>query len=248
MSQETIDYSAMLADARAKRAALDAFITSLENAQALGALGQAGTVTASSFGGSNGTSIELPMGALRGKSVPNAIKLYLSASRKNQTTRDIAAGLKEGGVHSTSDHFETIVNNALRGMKKAGIVLQFKDGWGLAELYPAAIRARIAQQEKVSKKPAKKTRTAKRKPKPEAYHASTAAPSKRTSMAEIEGVLQSDKLRSYSLAEIAAKLGVGASGLQLTLGRMVKAQTAEKSTDGKYRAFSGNVKEMPRAS
>jgi hypothetical protein len=143
MAQETFDYTAMLADARAKRAALDAFITSLENAQALGALGPAGVGASVS----SGPAIELPMGALRGKSVPNAIKLYLSACRKNQTTREIAIGLKEGGVHSTSEHFETIVNNALRGMKKAGIVLQFKDGWGLAELYPAAIRARINQQQ-----------------------------------------------------------------------------------------------------
>jgi len=29
---------------------------------------------------------------------------------------------------------------------------------------------------------------------------------------------------------------------------MVKAHKAEKSADGKYRAFSGNVKEMPKAS
>jgi hypothetical protein len=167
MAQESIDYSVMLADARAKRAALDAFISSLENAQALGALGQTGTVASGSV--SSGPAVELPMGALRGKSVTNAIKLYLSTCRKNQATRDIAAGLKEGGVHSTSDHFETIVNNALRGLKKAGVVLQFKDGWGLAELYPAAIRARILQQgnepKKASKKKAKKSR---RKRGPEA--------------------------------------------------------------------------------
>jgi hypothetical protein len=54
----------------------------------------------------------------------------------------------------------------------------------LAELYPAAIRARIAQQEKVSKKPAKKASESKRKPKPEAKHASRATASKRTSMVE----------------------------------------------------------------
>ena len=65
---------------------------------------------------------------------------------------------------------------------------------------------------------------------------------------KIEALLQADKVRSYSVAEIAAKLGVGAAGLQLTLGRMVKAHKAEKSADGKYRAFSGNVKEMPKAS
>ena len=159
MAQETIDYSVMLADARAKRAALDAFITSLENV--LGALGQAGAATTGGLV-SSGLAVELPMGALRGKSVSNAIKLYLAACRKNQTSREIAAGLKEGGVHSTSEHFEIIVNNTLRSLKKAGVVLQFKDGWGLAELYPAAIRNRLTQQESPTKKGRNKRRKAKK--------------------------------------------------------------------------------------
>lgn len=246
MAQETIDYAAMLADARAKRAALDAFITSLENAQALGALGQSGTAP-SGFAVSSGPAVELPMGALRGKSVSNAIKLYLSACRKNQKAGEIAAGLKEGGVHSTSEHFETIVNNALRNLKKAGVVLQFKDGWGLAELYPAAIRNRLAQQEKGSK-PAKKAKASKRKRKPVAKQTATANTPKTASVAGIESVLQADKAKSFTIAQIAAKLGTKTAGLQLTLGKMVKIRKAEKCADGKYRAFSGNVQEMPKAS
>lgn len=168
MAQETFDYSAMLADARAKRAALDAFITSLENAQALGALGQAvpGGSTASGFSASGGPAVELPLGALMGKSVSSAIKLYLSACKKKQTTPEISAALKDGGVESTSKNFTIIVNNTLRSLKKAGIVLQFKDGWALAELYPEAIRNRIAQQENGSKKSTtKKKKVAKKVPK-----------------------------------------------------------------------------------
>jgi hypothetical protein len=167
MAQETFDYSAMLADARAKRAALDAFITSLENAQALGALGQAvpgsGT-SASGFATSSGPAVELPMGALMGKSVSNAIKLYLSACRRKQTAKEIAGALKEGGVESTSKNFDIIVNNTMRLLKKAGVVLQFKDGWALAELYPEAIRARISQQQgNESKTPASGKKRKKRK-------------------------------------------------------------------------------------
>lgn len=244
MAQETFDYSAMLADARAKRAALDAFITSLENAQALGALGQAGTVSATSggFGQSSGPAVELPLGALMGKSVTNAIKLYLSACKKKQTAREIATALKEGGVESTSANFEIIVYNSLRLLKRAGAVLQFKDGWGLAELYPEAIRARINQQDNGSK-PQTKSKKQKRKAKATAQ----STPPKKAGATEIEAVLQSDKTRAFSINDIAAKLGSGSLGMQLTLGKMVKARKAEKCPDGKYRAFSGNI-QMPKAS
>ncbi|HYL35073.1 MAG TPA: hypothetical protein VEV17_04075 [Bryobacteraceae bacterium] len=166
MAQETFDYSAMLADARAKRDALDAFIASLETAQALGALGQpsAGGVVPGGYA-APGKAIELPVGALRNKSVSNAIRLYLEACRKNQTTREITEGLQEGGVVSTSKNFGIIVYNTLRLLKKAGVVLLFKDGWGLAEHVPEAIRTRLAQQEGVSKKVARKGRGPNRKPK-----------------------------------------------------------------------------------
>lgn len=129
MAQETFDYSMMLADAKAKRAALDAFITSLENAQALGALGQSGigSMTAGSGVPMSRTPVELPVGAFRNKSVSSAIKLYLAACVKKQTVREISDGLKNGGIVSTSKNFEVIVYNTLRILKKSGIALQYAD-------------------------------------------------------------------------------------------------------------------------
>jgi hypothetical protein len=159
MAQEMIDYAAILADAKAKRAALDAFIASLENAQALGALGQPGEGVSAPLGfGISGPPVELPVGALKNKSVSNAIKLYLAACKKKQSIHEIATALKEGGIESTSKNFEVIVYNALRALTKAGIVLQFKDGWALAELYNPQLRARLAQQNNAPKKSAKKGR------------------------------------------------------------------------------------------
>jgi hypothetical protein len=165
MAQEHFDYSAMLADARAKRAALDAFITSLENAQALGALGQTGTGSVTGGGGASmsRTPVELPVGALRNKSVSSAIRLYLAACVKKQTVREISDGLKNGGVVSTSKNFDVIVYNTLRILKNAGVALQYADGWGLAEHVPEAIRSRMAQQESASKKSAKKAKRKTRK-------------------------------------------------------------------------------------
>jgi hypothetical protein len=56
-----------------------------------------------------GPPVELPTGAFLGKSIGAAIKLYLGAIRRKQTTKEIAVALKEGGVESTSDNFESVV-------------------------------------------------------------------------------------------------------------------------------------------
>jgi hypothetical protein len=137
----------------------------LENLLAIGPLGQAGTPsgTTGGSGSVHHAAVELPVGALRNKSVSNAIKLYLAACVKKQTAREISDALKSGGVVSTSKNFDVIVSNTLRILKKAGVVLQYADGWGLAEHVPEAIRSRMAQQQNESKKSTGKTKRKARK-------------------------------------------------------------------------------------
>lgn len=94
----------------------------------------------------NDTSVELPQGALLGKSLPTAIKLYLSAIKKKQTTREITTALRDGGIESTAASFENNVTSALHRLKAVGDVLKFNDGWGLAKFYPENLRNRIAAQ------------------------------------------------------------------------------------------------------
>jgi hypothetical protein len=188
MAQENVDYSyaALLADARAKRDAWEAVIDSLEKALAMGS-GAPGAVSGSQAGFSGGAAVELPLGALMGKSVSNAIKIYLSACKKKQTAREIETALKEGGVESTSKNFDIIVSNTLRSLKKAGTVLQFKDGWGLAELYPESIRSRIAQQENSPKKKAssKKKKAARKTAKAKAKNDTVPPPPKEPKVQEM---------------------------------------------------------------
>jgi hypothetical protein len=153
MTTENIDFTAILAVLEAKRAALDALIGSYRAALSLGALGQPGDVDMGAFtsvgAGSNATPtlggppIELPNGAFLGKSIGAAIKLYLAAVRRKQTTKEITAALKEGGVESTSDKFESVVLASLGSLKRGGDVLRFKDGWALAEFYPAHLRGSL---------------------------------------------------------------------------------------------------------
>ena len=152
MASEKFDFADFLAVLEAKRAALDALIGSYRHAMSIGALGQPGDIDMSSvasgagLGGKSSGPIDLPQGALLGMSLPAAIKLYLSAARRKQTTREITTALKEHGVESTSRHFENTVTTALHRLKTAGDVLKFADGWALAEFYPENLRNRIAAQ------------------------------------------------------------------------------------------------------
>jgi hypothetical protein len=156
-SGRTVEVLPSVADIDTKIAALQALRTSLVAAHAAGALGPPSDLSATSSGGgqanpaATGTPMDLPRGALLGKSVPAAIKLYLSAVRQKKTTRDIATALKEGGVESLASNFETTVTSALHRLRMASEVLRFDDGWALAEFYPDSFRSRLARDVKAAK-------------------------------------------------------------------------------------------------
>ena len=107
MAENMMDYQTMLADMEAKKAVLEQAIASLKAAIVAGALGRSGEVPPGSFsaGSSSMEPVELPVGAFLNKSVPAAIKLYLSAVKKKQTTQQITTALKEGGVESIASNF-----------------------------------------------------------------------------------------------------------------------------------------------
>ena len=156
MALENINYGAILADMKAKRAALDASISALETALASGALGQASDASAPSDAGAAAGVItgpvDLPKGALMGKSVPVAIKLYLEATKRKQKPQEIAAAISQLGVESIAKNFGIVVGTALKRLKAAGEVMIFKDGWGLSSWAPPSMQKPITrkpeQQEK----------------------------------------------------------------------------------------------------
>jgi hypothetical protein len=210
MSAENTDSSKFLDVLRAKRAALDTLISAYETAQALGALGQPGDVSSFSGNGISGEAVELPVGAFLGKSIPAAIKLYLSAVKKKQTIKEISKALQDGGVETTASNFETVVTGALNRLKGATEVLRFKDGWGLSEHYNEALRARLAQNQKPNRKTKPKKNKAKSKIKTE-------------SKPGLEKTIQEElKGGGKELKELAEKLGKSNSIVALALGRMQK--------------------------
>jgi hypothetical protein len=144
---------------KAQYAALGRLIESYEEHLRLAALGGTNLDPSGLTGGFTPTSVELPTGAFLGLSIPEAIKLYLSAVKQKRTAREIANALKEGGMESTAANWETTVTGALHRLKAAGAVLRFKDGWGLAELYPETLRSRLAKEDKPRKSPRRKKAT-----------------------------------------------------------------------------------------
>lgn len=233
MGTEKVDYATILADAEAKKAALEAYIASLKTALAAGALGQPGEMPASFA--PTGEPVELPRGAFSNKSVPAAIKLYLASVKKKQTAQQIATALKDGGMESMAANFDTVVVGALHRLKTAKEVLRFKDGWGLAAQYPEHIRKAISEESKPSRKKSKKG--AKSKGKNEPTEKAQVVPITKGLEQRIETVLKSQNGKPLPAAEIAKMLEANVAGVALALGRMAGKGKAEKFGNG-YRTPS----------
>ena len=152
------------ASVRAKIAAWQAVLESYETAIALdGPLPEGAGPAGGGSPTPRGKAIDLPVGIFRDKSIKDAIALYLEAGRRKQTNKEIAEGLKRGGIATTSTNFEATVGTALFRLKNEGKVLRFDDGWDLAASYPDSLRGRLGAKDKPrkAKRPARRPATAK---------------------------------------------------------------------------------------
>jgi hypothetical protein len=237
---ETSGSDGFLATVEARIAALQQLKESYLAAVSVGAFGPGGDIDISSIANTTarGSAYDLPTGALLGKSVPQAIKLYLGAVRKKQTATEIMNALKEGGVESTAANFLNNVTSSLHRLKTAGHVLQFKDGWALAEFYPESLRARIAKDAEPKKKPAKGKRKKATRPADRPVEARAAVPKEPPQPGleqRITTYLQTRATEFTSVHELVAQLKVAAPVINLSLGKMAKAGKVEKAQDGRVR-------------
>lgn len=227
-----------LAMVEARIAALQQLKESYIAAVSVGAFGQGGDIDLSSLSnGARGAAYDLPTGALLGKSVPQAIKLYLGAVRKKQTASEIMNGLKDGGVESMAANFLNNITSSLHRLKTAGDVLQFKDGWALAEFYPESLRAKIAKDAEPKKKATKpKKKNAKSVGRPtEVGSAKSKEPAQPGLEQRIGTYLQTRGSEYTTVQELVAQMKVAAPVLNLALGKMAKAGKVEKAQDGRVR-------------
>jgi hypothetical protein len=244
---QALDYlAAILADMEAKKVALENAMAGIRTAIAIGALGPTGDFqglpTASLPLAASGTFTDLPRGAFLGKTAREAITLYLSTIRKKQTNKEIAQALQEGGLVSAGD-FDKYVTSALFRLKQDNVLLRFEDGWGLAEWYNEAFRTKVAAS---NNKPAKRTKTKRRKPAKKAAAQQALLPAPATpeaKPAQVAGIdarvaefLESTAPSSYAVKQIAEAVRGQVGVVNFSLVRLAKKGIATRGEDGQYHA------------
>jgi ribosomal protein S25 len=247
-NEKVMDYGAFLADLEAKRAVLDAAISSLRAAMSAGAIGisegtsyvnLAATVVNPSI--HNG---EIPAGAFLRKSIPEAAKLYLSTVRKKQTTKEIADALLEGGLETNAKDFEVTVGTGLyRVSKKTGEFVRLKDGaWGLAEWYPSTMRVLPEKHATHRGRKAKKAKKTKAKePKvlllPEKSESTLSGTEETQKLGDrIARTVNQHPNKEFTKAQIADALGITVQTVAPALARLIKKGVIRTPSPDTYTA------------
>jgi hypothetical protein len=236
-----MDYASMLLDMEAKRAALDAAISSLRVAITSGALGQGGSLPPDQSGSvgqsasaGNGGMVDIPSGAFLGKSMPDAIKAFLGLVRKKQTTREITEALKVGGIESKAKKFAGNVSAVLfRLARPGGGIVKIQDAWGLAEWYPAGFRpttekAVLDGRNKARRAAAARVKALRRKK----AHAKLPSTNQTTRKERIVGLMKSDQDKDWTATEIADTLSDSRTSVQSTMSVMGQSGELLKSPLG----------------
>ena len=126
MTTEPINYEAVLADLRARKAQVEAAIAAIEMIVAAGGGGPSG-------GGGGGSRNVGPSDYL-GMSIPDAAKKRLSSVRQKQSTQEIMKALEDGGLPSSK--YTTVYSILRRREKQMGDIINMQGDWALAEWYP----------------------------------------------------------------------------------------------------------------
>jgi len=128
MSDQPINYEAVLADLKARRSQLDSAIAAIE--------GITGQIGGPSGGPGGGTYVGgMPShDAFIGMSIPEAAKKHLTAVRKKLSTQDIMTALEAGGLPPSK--YSTVYAILRRRENVIGDIINMKGDWALQEWYP----------------------------------------------------------------------------------------------------------------
>jgi hypothetical protein len=248
-TEKKLDYGAFLADLESKKVALERAIASVRAVMDGGALtANVGDsmAMADGFSSSLMPAGEVPQGAFLGKSIPEAAKLYLAIVKRKQTSREIAEGLKKGGIESKSKSFNAQVHSILDRARKlgTGVFVKLDGYWGLAEWYPSGLRNGVTQKQKRSgDKTKRKTKKRSEAVASEKTVSKNVVPGpisqkKGRPQEEIAALLKGKSGAEVSAQEIALPLGIKVQVAHLLLGKLIKGKRAEKTASGKYRAIA----------
>jgi hypothetical protein len=127
MSDQPINYEAVLADLEARKAQLEAAISGIRLM-----LGQSG---ASPGGGPSGGGGPTPAhDAFIGMSIPEAAKKHLTAVRKKLSTQELMTAMEAGGLPPSK--YNTVYAILRRRENQVGDIINMKGDWALQEWYP----------------------------------------------------------------------------------------------------------------
>ena len=154
---KSVDYAAVLADLRDKRAKIDAAIRGIESMPGLVAPPRPlnsrdpadATQETARAEAPSATPPSIPAGAFAGKymSVTEAVESYLRMAHEPRGTMEIADALKAGGFAHPSKAFKGVVNAALQRASHGGgsIVKVGRGVWGLASWRDERVQDETAQ-------------------------------------------------------------------------------------------------------
>jgi hypothetical protein len=184
---------------------------------------------------------EIPAGAFLGKSIPEAVKAYLSLVKKKQTTREISEALVKGGMETSGKgSFETIVSSALYRVRNQGDIVRVKGAWGLSEWWPAGIRAAGGQEKRrprKSKKPKAKGPTSFLPPEKSISTLAAGSSPKKLSDRIVE-ILTTHPSQEFGKEYLSKQFGVNVRVIAMVMANLVKKGVAVMSAPGTYRAPS----------
>ncbi len=135
MSDQPINYEAVLADLEAKKAQLEAAIAGIRLAMGQPGAGPTpGTPGGGGGGGSYSASAPPPHDAFIGMSIPEATKKHLSTVRRKLSTQEIMSALESGGLPPSK--YSTVYAVLRRREAQVGDIINMKGDWALQEWYP----------------------------------------------------------------------------------------------------------------
>jgi hypothetical protein len=130
MSDQPINYEAVLADLETKKAQIEAAIAGIRTL-----LGQAsGSGPTGGPGGGGYVGGAPAHDAFIGMSIPEAAKKHLTAMRKKLSTQDIMTALEAGGLPPSK--YGTVYAILRRRENQVGDIINMKGDWALQEWYP----------------------------------------------------------------------------------------------------------------
>jgi hypothetical protein len=127
MSDQPINYEAVLADLENRKSQLDAAIAGIRLV-----MGQPGSGPSGPSGGGGGSTPAHD--AFIGMSIPEAAKKHLTAVRKKLSTQELMTAMEAGGLPPSK--YATVYAILSRRENKVGDVINMKGDWGLSEWYP----------------------------------------------------------------------------------------------------------------